>query len=87
MIVDEVDIPGFAIAEAENNPPICAHGQSPKALQVTLQLMQPKGRAIEIGDLFGSIEQSEDLFDLTDMVGIQRLRAVFFKKAAANLCV
>ena len=47
MIVYQVHIHGFAIAEPENNAPIAAHSHAPVSGQVSTQQMQPEAGIIQ----------------------------------------
>lgn len=84
MIVHKVDIRRLAILEAENDPPIGAHGQRPKPSEIAFQRMQPKGRIIEIGRLLGGVQQGQYLLDLAHMLGIHAFGIVVFEKLAQS---
>jgi hypothetical protein len=49
--------------ETEDDPPIRAHGDSPKALQSTFQRMKPKARAAQSFDGLGGVEGGENFAD------------------------
>jgi hypothetical protein len=42
VVIDKIDIESVAVREAEDNPPIRAHGDGPKAFQLTCERMKPK---------------------------------------------
>jgi hypothetical protein len=80
MIVYKIDIRGFAVIEPENNSPIRADGQRQKPFEIAFQRMQTEGRIIEIVDFFGGVEQSQNLFDFTYMLGVHAFGIVVLKK-------
>ena len=41
MVVEEVDVTGVAIVEAENDAPIAGHRDRPQAREIAFQSMQP----------------------------------------------
>jgi hypothetical protein len=50
MVIDKINVESFAVLKSENDPPICAHRDRPKAFEIARQWMQP-----ECGRLSASI--------------------------------
>src|SRR5271165_2509377 len=80
MVIDKIDIRHVAVFEAENDPPVGAHGDRPKPLQVALEGVQPVGLNIEAGQGGCRVEQGQNLLDLAHMLGIDAPRIVLFEK-------
>jgi hypothetical protein len=82
MMVDEVDIPSHAVLEPKNNPPVGPDSNSPEALEVALQGMQTKRGQVGRADRVCLLQHSEDLPDLSDMLGADAPRIVLLEKLA-----
>src|SRR5208337_31697 len=80
MVIDKIDIRHVAVFEAENDPPVGAHGDRPKPLQVALEGVQPVGLNIEARQGGCGVEQGQNLLDLAHMLGIDAPRIVLFEK-------
>src|SRR5271155_1153250 len=80
MIIDEVNIKGFAVLEPKDYAPVRAHGERPKALEVALQRVQPEGRQIEVADTQRRVEQGQNLADFPRMFSVDASGIVIFEK-------
>jgi hypothetical protein len=58
MVVDKINIKGFAVLETENNSPVGAHRYGPKAFEVAGQRMKPKSRNVDVADLLCGIHHT-----------------------------
>jgi hypothetical protein len=68
VIVDEIDIEYISILEPENDAPVRADRDSPKALQLTLQHMKTKSRLIQCFYRSYGIERGQYPADAIDHV-------------------
>jgi hypothetical protein len=44
VVIDQINIRGIALLEAEDDPPVGANGDTPITSQLAFQRMQPKAR-------------------------------------------
>ena len=61
VIVDQIDIEGVAVLEAENNAPVTGHGHAPKTSQIASKPMQAITWQIEIFRIPRLVEQTKDI--------------------------
>jgi hypothetical protein len=80
MIVHKVNIGRLAILEPKNNPPVRAHGHSPKALKVALQWMKAECRQLQRLDRLCRMQYTQNLPDLAEMLGVDTSGAVILEK-------
>jgi hypothetical protein len=82
VVVDEVDIASDAILKPENNSPIGSDGHSPEMLEIAPQRVKMKRRKVERANRLCFFENSKDLPNLSDMLGIDAPRVVFLEQLA-----
>ena len=70
MIINEVHIKSLPVLEPKNNAPVRAHSERPKSFEIALQRVQPEGRQIKVADALGGVEQSEDVAEFPDVLGV-----------------
>jgi hypothetical protein len=59
VVVDQIEIEGITIREAEGEPPISADGRAPAAFELAFQLMQPvAGEAAQVVERVGCVDLS-----------------------------
>ncbi len=56
MVVDQVDVVGIAIFEAEDHPPVSGNRYAPVPLQVALQRVKPVAGQVEVRGLAGIVK-------------------------------
>jgi len=61
MIINIINLEGFAVGEAKNYAPVSAYGHRPKSLQLTFERMQPEPRHVHIGNMSGGIEAGKNV--------------------------
>jgi hypothetical protein len=80
MIVDEVNIPGCAVLEPENNSPIGANRDRPEVLAITSQRVKTECGKIECADRFRLFQHGKDLSDFPDMLRVDAPRIFLLEK-------
>jgi len=78
VVIEEIDIEGVAILEAENDSPVPAYSHGPKALQVTFEPVQAKTRNVERLGRFGCVERRENTLHFATQRGIDPARIAAF---------
>jgi hypothetical protein len=63
VVVRQINIESVAIFKAKNNPPVGAHDNRPKALEVTDEGMQAQSRKVHVFDPLRRIQKAENIFD------------------------
>jgi hypothetical protein len=85
MIVNVIDVRALATLESENDSPVCPYRDRPKAAQVALERMQSESRKIQIGDLVGGVEPSQDIAQFLDVLTVDASGIVAFMQPAQSL--
>jgi hypothetical protein len=80
MVIHEVNIESLAILKPENDSPVRAYGDGPKACSVAFQRMKPERRNIEIGDFLSCLHHCQYLFDFSDVLWVDSAWAVIIEK-------
>lgn len=60
VVVYEVDVQCHTGLEAENNPPVGTNDNSPVALEIAFEGVQPETMDIEVFYLIGGIQRTQD---------------------------
>jgi hypothetical protein len=68
VVIDQIDV-GGTILKAKDNPPVCPHGDRPKALAVAYERVEAEARQVHVFRCLGAVENEEDVFDLLQEVG------------------
>ncbi len=77
MIVEQIDIEGIAILKTEDQPPIAANCNAPKALEIALQRVQPPAW---VSSIFCCIERRQKSSKLVNLVGGQATPFIIMKE-------
>ena len=82
MVIDQVNIRGIALFEAENDAPVGTDGDAPITRELAFQRVQPKARQIELLRACRHIEPGQHARDLICMLRVHLAPIVVFIKAA-----
>ena len=85
MVVHVIYVKGVWVVKAEDNPPVCTNGYSPKPLVLALELMQPETGHVHIGHHAGGVEPCENIAELSGVFGKDAPWVVDFIKAFQTL--
>ena len=69
VIIDQFNVKGIILFEAENDAPICSYRHRPHPLQVAFKLVQTKAWEIESLRRRGGIENRKNSFHRLQQVG------------------
>jgi hypothetical protein len=58
VVIDQINVGGVAIIETENDPPVGAHRNGPKAFELAGERVEPEGWKIHVFDLSGRVRQA-----------------------------
>ena len=74
MVVDQVDVVGIAIFEAEDHPPVAGNRDAPVPLQSALQRVKPVAGQVEVRGLAGIVKVRQGERDAVRQVRIHSAR-------------
>lgn len=81
MIIDEIDIEGVAVLEAEDQTPVAAHAHRPEATQLPCQRVQDEPRQVHVLDLRGPLQPGQDAPDALHLLRTDLARVAPFDEA------
>lgn len=81
MIVDQIDIIGIAIVEPKDYAPVGPDSHTPESLQFSFKWMQCKAGEAHVFRSLRPIQNSENVFDLLNVIGPDAFGSPVFKQA------
>jgi hypothetical protein len=85
MVIHKVDIERLAVLEPEDDAPVGAHRDRSKTFEVAGQGMNSEGRQVQRLDLLRGLQNDQNLFELSHVVGIDPLRKVILEQLPQSL--
>ena len=81
MVIDIINVQGFAVGEAKNHSPVSANGHRPESFELAFEWMQPEPRQIQIRNIARGIQAGENVAQLFCVFANHSARVVGFIKA------
>ena len=69
VVIDQINIVDIAFLESEDDAPVCPHGHTPKALEITFQGMEMKTGQVHVFRLCGKVQDGQDILDFLEVIG------------------
>jgi hypothetical protein len=82
VVIDQINIRRVALLEAENDPPVRAHGDAPVPGKIAPQRMPPETRNVALRRPHSLVEPREHGGNFVHMVWVDLAAVVVFVKAA-----
>jgi hypothetical protein len=80
VVIDQIDVESVAALKAKNYTPIGPDRHAPKTFQITLEGMEPETRKIHVLRNAGSVQDSQNVLQLFDVIRTNTLCFVVHKK-------
>jgi hypothetical protein len=85
MVIQQVNLEYVRVLEAEDDAPVRPHRHRSEALQVAGQWVQPETMHIDVLDLLGDVQNTEDVLDLLDVLRVHASSVAAFKALSQSL--
>jgi hypothetical protein len=79
MVVNQIDIEGVTILEAENDPPVSPYGNAPELLEITFQTMEFKSGQVQVFRLSRPIQNEKDVFHFFEVIRVNTFDFTLFE--------
>jgi hypothetical protein len=80
MVVGQINVACAAFFKAKDHAPVRPDGHAPEASQTALEGVEPETGEIHVFRLSGTVENSEDILDPLNVIGMDTFRFVVLKK-------
>jgi hypothetical protein len=81
MVIDIVNVPGFAIGEAKDDSPVRANSHCPKPPEFAFERMQPESGQVHIRNIACGIKTREDVAQFFRVFRVHATRVIVFTQA------
>src|SRR6266849_4637654 len=79
MVIQQIDLEYVPVLETEDDAPVRPHLHRPETLQVAGQWVQPETMHVDILDLLGDVQRTEDVLYLLDVLRVHASSVAAFK--------
>jgi len=80
MVVDQINVPGAVFFKTEDHAPVRPYRHAPEAFQAALEGVKPETGEIHIFGLSSTVEDSKDILDLFNVIGMDTFGFSVLKK-------
>ena len=84
VVIDIINVLCAAV-EAEDNPPVGANGDGPKALHFAFERMQAESRQVHMGNGGGGLKRGQNISQFADVFRVYAARIVVLEEPFESL--